>query len=137
MVRLLLERFAYMPSGVLGRLYMPFDKEPFLFTVERPWLGNAPNKSCIPEGVYSVEHYSSAKYPDHFEVKGVLERSYILFHSANYPSELQGCIAPGLALMPNKLGVQNSSVAMDLLREAVKGAEQIELQITHFTPEYP
>ena len=70
-------------------------------TLERPDLHNQrdnPNtqeneSSCIPEGTYICKKYSSKKYPDTWEITGVKDRSSILFHSANYISQLKGCVA--------------------------------------------
>ena len=66
------------------------------YTLERPWLDNAPNVSCIPDGVYECKPFSGVKFKDVVEVTEVPGRSYILFHAANLPNEIQGCIAPGL-----------------------------------------
>jgi hypothetical protein len=132
-----LVRFAYMPTATLGRLYLPNGE--ILITVERHWEGNKPNVSCIPEGIYQCKPFSGAKYKDVFQVMDVPNRSYILFHAANYPEQLEGCIAPGLALIPyqsSKQGVQNSRAAIERLRAAVP-KEGFELEITHFVPEYP
>jgi len=70
-------------------------------TLERPNFNNQkdnPNtpqneSSCIPEGTYFCKKYSSKKYPDTWEITGVKGRDSILFHCANYISELLGCIA--------------------------------------------
>lgn len=136
-MEILLERFAYMPTATLGRLRIPGESS--LVTVERPWLSNLRGESCIPEGVYECKPFSGAKFKNVFQVMDVPNRTYILFHAANYAHELQGCIAPGLELMPEKselLGVINSRAAMERLKEAVP-AEGFTLNITHFVPEYP
>jgi hypothetical protein len=43
-MHVLLERFAYMPMGTLGRLII--DGSNGFFTVERPWLDNKAFESC-------------------------------------------------------------------------------------------
>jgi len=136
MLRLRLERFAYHPEGTLGYLYLPNGTT--LATVEKQWAGNAQNKSCIPEGVYRCQPFSGSKYKDVYEITEVPERSAILFHSANWPHQLQGCIAPGLKLTPakNGLGVMNSRAAMEVLKAAC-GTEPFEVEITGYRPEYP
>lgn len=53
-----LERFAYSPFGTFGKLI--YGDKTFL-TVERPWLGNKPYKSCIPEGVYVGKMWKALK----------------------------------------------------------------------------
>ena len=49
--KVLLERFAYTPMGIFGRIMSP---EFQCYTVERPWLDNRARESCIPEGVYRL-----------------------------------------------------------------------------------
>ena len=44
-------------------------------------------------GVIFLPKYSSPAYPDHWEVKDVVERTHILFHKANYVDEIEGCLA--------------------------------------------
>ena len=50
-------------------------------------------------------------------VKDVPNRTYILFHSANFPDELQGCIAPGVSLMSDRIAVSRSRDAMKEFEE--------------------
>jgi hypothetical protein len=85
-------------------------------TVERPWVkhdvyrAGVPFESCVPAGVYGLEPFESEKYgktyalenaelgvfshKDQCEQEG--DRYGILIHAGNWPSDLQGCIAPGL-----------------------------------------
>ena len=92
-----LERFAYTPFGTFGRLFLP---ESSLWTVERWWCDNRPFESCIPEGDYRVRPRRSARFGEVMEVCDVPARTDILFHPANRPRELQGCIAPGVDFGP-------------------------------------
>lgn len=64
-------------------------------TLELPWLNNERQVSCIPEGEYDVIPRKSSKYGDHFYVKEVEGRSYILIHAGNYHSQIKGCILIG------------------------------------------
>lgn len=128
-----LTRFAYSPFGTLGRLDLDGD---ILWTVERQWENNRPNVSCIPEGVYRCKRYNSAKYPDHWEVTGVPGRTKILIHSANWPGELAGCIAPGLNLGRDH-SVQQSRSALRRFMEFTRGLDEFDLHVTHYVPEYP
>lgn len=66
-------------------------------TLELPDKDNQSRISCIPEGTYTVVKRNSAKYGDHFHIKDVPNRSYILVHNANYKRQLLGCIAVGLS----------------------------------------
>ena len=94
-----LERIAYLPEGTLGRLTLPNGW--IGYTVERPWRGNSRFVSCIPEGEYELSWHQSSKYGKLYPVgpllSGVPNRDGILIHPANLPSEVQGCIAPGLS----------------------------------------
>lgn len=66
-------------------------------TLELPDKDNQSRISCIPECTYTVVKRNSAKYGDHFHIKDVPNRSYILVHNANYKRQLLGCIAVGLS----------------------------------------
>ncbi|MCX2780412.1 DUF5675 family protein [Microbulbifer thermotolerans] len=127
-----LTRYAYGPDATLGRLVV--GDETF-WTVERPWLGNKPFESCIPEGVYRCLPYSSAKFPDVWELQDVPGRSKILIHVGNYASDVVGCIAVGSSLAPGGWWVTKSAEAIDRLRELLPA--EFDLNVTHFVPEYP
>ena len=109
-----LERFCYHPEGTLGLLTV--GEEEF-YTVERSWEQNLPRISCVPEGEYEMKRRKSPKFGWCWEVKDVPNRTYILFHSANFPDELQGCIAPGMALMTDRIAVSRSRDAMKEIEE--------------------
>ena len=70
--------------------------EHFCYTLEDPWINNAPNISCIPEGQYFVK----LLYSPHFgrpypHILGVPGRTGILIHSGNTDADTQGCILVG------------------------------------------
>ena len=85
-------RFAWLPSGVVGSIRWG-DKS--AYTLEPAWRDNEPYKSCIPDGVFRCRKFSGARWPDTYQICDVPGRSAILFHPANWPHELQGCIALG------------------------------------------
>ena len=87
-----LVRFAFLEKCVMGRLTAVDFR---CWTVERPWLNNTPAISCIPDGDYYCKPFNGRKFKDVIEITNVPGRTYILFHPANLPEELQGCIAPG------------------------------------------
>lgn len=71
-------------------------------TLELPWLDNASDISCIPEGTYVCKwtrsnRLSTAAGHDVFtyEVMDVPGRAGIRIHSANYFTQLKGCAALG------------------------------------------
>ena len=86
-----LTRFHENKDGVFGDLVTP-DGEHYA-TVERPWLGNKPFVSCIPQGRYICEprRYHGGGY-DAIGITSVENRTHILMHIANFPSDVQGCI---------------------------------------------
>ena len=98
MIDLVLTRFCYSDMGTFGRITVA---DATLITVERPWLDNKPNVSCIPEGEYECRprFYYRGGY-DAVEVLNVPGRSHILFHVGNTMLDVQGCIA-----VTSRLGV--------------------------------
>jgi hypothetical protein len=92
MIHVQMERFSYAENGTFGRLRLPSGRS--LATVEKPWVNNTRNISCIPIGSYLCvsRRYWRGNY-DAYEVLDVPERSHILFHKGNQPSEVEGCIA--------------------------------------------
>lgn len=126
-----LVRFCYSPGGTFGNLL--WEGRPVeIFTVERPWLNNAPRTSCIPEGIYPCHPRKFfRKGYDAIEVAEVPGRSTILFHIANVPSDVEGCIAPGLALgsLRGEWSVTASSRAFAVLMESW-GGKSFRLEVT-------
>lgn len=83
----------YLQNGTNGTLRA--EGQEICRTIELPWKDNRPRVSCIPEGSYRLRKRYSPKFGSHFEVVGVKDRQYILFHPANDAAkELKGCIAP-------------------------------------------
>lgn len=68
---------------------------PFAVTLERVWRDNAPNISCIPDGIYTCKRVNSPRFGETFEVTDVPGRSHILFHKGNTEDDTQGCILVG------------------------------------------
>ena len=102
--RAVLVRTGTSDEGTFGTLTLS-DKQQ-LYTVELPWRDNAPQKSCIPSGVYRCEQVNSPKFGRVYEVLKVPGRSNILLHAANYggdkalgwSSDLLGCIGPAMKI---------------------------------------
>lgn len=103
----------YYPGGTNGALCLGGIRQ--CFTIELPWLGNTPRRSCIPEGRYRLQKRYSPRYHNHLLLTGVPGRSLILIHPANNAlKELAGCIAPVSALCGAGKGVQ-SRIAFEWL----------------------
>jgi len=115
-----------IPSiGTFGTLVSPYNDE-LCKTVEREWLDNQPNVSCVPAGTYRLKKVTSPKFGECYclvnedlgvSYAGNTTRTHILIHVANYPEELEGCIAPGVSYMKNSWGVSSSKVAFKNLKD--------------------
>jgi len=78
-----------------GTIHLPNGK--ILHTLERPWMMNRTGISCIPAGKYRAIWTRSPKLGRYtYELIGVPGRFAIRVHPANWPQELEGCIALGL-----------------------------------------
>lgn len=110
------------------------------FTIELPWLDNAKNVSCIPEGTYALQSGFSEKTKAHIEVLDVLNRHQILIHAANEAlTELQGCIAPVMQLTGIGTGIHSKRALQKLLslcHQAGDRREEIWLNINSNRYEY-
>ncbi len=82
---------------------------PFCLTLERPWLSNIKNISCIPEGFYRFIRVQSSKFGDTFKAENVPNRSHILFHKGNLSDDTHGCILVGEQFEP--FGGKNAILA--------------------------
>lgn len=69
-------------------------------TLERPWINNEKNISCIPLGEYETEYYKSPRFGETFVVK-VPGRRGIIIHAGNYVSDTRGCILLGQQITYN------------------------------------
>jgi hypothetical protein len=82
----------------LGKLSLFDEKGCLVFeckTLELPWRNNEYRKSRIPSGTYEVIPRKSPRFNEHYHVKNVVGRSYILIHSGNYNTDTAGCILVG------------------------------------------
>lgn len=122
-----LVRFASFKDRTIGRL--TYNGEHF-FTVERPWLDNRQNISCIPTGFYQLIRVDSPKFgPNTWEVANVVNRSSILLHVANTSSDVIGCIGIGMGLFPQLQGVSNSKQAIENFYLMTAGLDKEEIII--------
>lgn len=126
----LLQRFAYLDSGTLGKLSVG---DWSCFTIERPWKDNRPNVSCIPEGTYACQPFSGSRFKDVIQLMDVPDRSYILIHVANFPHDIEGCIGVGDRFVSDALepAVYNSKKTLAALMDIFNGHEErMTLKIT-------
>lgn len=98
------------------------------YTVERPWLNNERNISCIPTGTYKVgflPRSASGRYRNVYHLLGVSGRSGILIHNGNLVDHSRGCIILGLrkGKLGNKFAVLNSRTAIRKLNSLTREFE--------------
>ncbi|EGR3070249.1 hypothetical protein DMW20_11860 [Vibrio parahaemolyticus] len=120
--------------GTFGEL---FDGEKLIcVTVEQIWNNNKKAASCVPAGLYQVRRHTSPRFGDCFSisnpdagvtVSGPSLRDNCLFHAANYPKDVKGCIGPGDKFMTGTWGVSNSRKTLDMLKE--KYPEGFDMEI--------
>jgi hypothetical protein len=123
-----------------------------LQTMEKPWLphpkykGGSKGVSCVPVGEYRLECHNSEAHPRTWALVNPLlgvvhwpaeasegDRTVVLIHTANYASELRGCIAPGMKTHVDAIRgvrmVTNSRQAMKLLQEKLTWSDDHILEI--------
>jgi len=119
-----LRRDDFHPNGVWGRLAGGGDI--VLHTIENPDTLIAPGEyRCVRD------YYHRGGYPT-FEII-VDGRDRLLFHAANYASELEGCIAPGMErgyTDGDTPAVWRSRVAFEKYMQANDGFDEHTLVIT-------
>ena len=131
---LLIIRDTFTDKSVIGKLYC--NGEFIAHTLELAWKDNKKSVSCIPEGRYDcrvrLARESGSRDYVHLLVQDVPNRSYILFHRGNYPSDSRGCILTGThrAQVPDK--ILESKIAHAYLMNYILGiqlSERLELII--------
>lgn len=107
-----------------------------LYSIEKPWLDNHPETSCIPEETYKCTLFNSPSKGVVYLLHDVFARSMIEIHKANFQSELLGCLGVGLSfgVIKNKqnqdeAAVLNSSAALAKLM-ALADNQEFTLTIT-------
>lgn len=81
------------PNGTFGQLFV--DGKPVCLALERGWIDNIPNVSCIPPGEYICKRMTSPKFGETFQVMNIPGRTHILFHKGNTVRDSKGCILYG------------------------------------------
>ena len=117
--------------GRFGTLYSHIGKI-ICRTAEREYKNNEPNDSAIPLGRYKLIWRDSPSQGRRLHLEnlnvGVSHdgtadnaiRSYPMFHVANFPHEVEDCIAPGSAFHKSAWGVSNSAEALNKLEKLVE-----------------
>ena len=124
-------RRRYFEDGTFGTLHRE-DGSKVCVIAERESQNNIANRSCIPEGTYQILPHNSPKFGKCYALEapslgvtreGPSLRTHILIHKANTPSQLQGCLAPGVAfgVFGDDWGVLNSTAAFNSLMNELAG----------------
>ena len=112
-----LTRLEATPTGTWGRF---FAGPLALFSAELPWRGNRPSISSIPPGLYRCLFTHSPRFRRPLYLVGpVPGRSGIRIHPANFPRQLNGCLALG-----ERMGWMGGERALLLSALAVRRVEE-------------
>jgi hypothetical protein len=121
-MHLTINRYQMDKSGTLSRVVVG-DRQ--FYGIERPWINNKPEISCIPNGEYTLIHHDSEKYgPVWAFVGGSVsyqsnrhaDRFACLIHSANYGHQVKGCLGLG----KDKGVTSDGSLAVWSSRDAIR-----------------
>lgn len=113
--RAYLLRDTYHHTATLGRLMT--DSGHHFHILERPWLDNRNNVSCIPTGEYRctfMARSGSGKYRNVYWLRQVPGRTGILIHNGNVVDHTLGCLIIGMSrgVLAGKPAVLNSRTAL-------------------------
>ena len=134
MITLYQDRFRTSENATLSRLWSE-DIDLDIFTLERRWLHNRSDISCFPSGVYALVPWQSPKFgnvlayvggsvtPHQYDAPEYAARWGCLMHGANYWTQLNGCVAPGMSHgeKDGDLCVWNSRDALKLTMDELDG----------------
>jgi hypothetical protein len=129
MKTLILKRQSTFEDGTFGVLLDGV--RPFAVTLERQWLDNKKNESCIPEGEYVCRRVISPRFGETFEVTDVPNRTYILFHKGNIEEHSRGCILIGeqFESLNGKTAVLRSGKGYNEFMDRLKGEDAFLVNI--------
>ena len=117
------------PQGTTGSLYSD-DGTLLCYTMERPWLDNAPDVSCIPTGTYPVIRHNSPSHPQTWEITNVPNRAGILIHNGNVDFQSEGCILVGDSIgeLNGEVAVLNSVATLAMLNTVLPDTFTLTIQ---------
>lgn len=120
-------RRTYHERGTNGVIFIEGKNLPLCNSIELPWRNNERNRSCIPEGNYTLQKRFSAKHQWHLQVTNVPGRSLILIHKGNNAlKELRGCIAPVSKVTGQGIGINSGPAFVKLMHRVSKALAEKE-----------
>ena len=103
-------------------------------TLELPWLNNADNVSCIPNGRYTCIKHNSPTHGQVWQLNDVPERDNVQIHAGNTMSDTLGCILLGqyFGKLRGGRAVLNSGATYRKFMQVTRHADELDLTIeTH------
>ena len=100
--------------------------ETLCHVLERPWLDNMQNVSCIPPGAYEIEPHVYHGHPV-WKLIDVPGRYGILIHAGNTVNDTQGCILPGRRWDSHSSAVTDSRDMMQILLRRFRSGDVISI----------
>lgn len=122
----------YYPNLTLG-IFTARDTEKIFncATLEKPWLNNQHDISCIPEGDYICKYTQHPKHGWVYQIMNVAnDRTDVLLHVGNFVKDTLGCILIGSKVDVSGESIDGSKQAFDKFMEFMKGIEEFKLNIT-------
>lgn len=113
---MLLINRGYLPGYTMSELLV-LNSEGIIFncfTLERPWLSNKTDISCIPPGDYEANKYVSKKHGACISIPNVEERTNILIHVGNWLHQTKGCLLIGAKIQHSDKGIMITSSKLTL-----------------------
>ena len=132
---LILVRTSYLALGVTGMI-LDHEGKPICLSLERPWLDNKINYSCVPQGQYrmkkDIRHLGREDECRVWELQDVPGRSQIQLHIGNRVSESLGCplVVTTLATHGPSLFGGSSRIAFNLMMQLTELKEMGNILIT-------
>jgi len=130
-MNLILRRVCYRSDCTFAVLI--HNNQPIMVALEDPFRDNKRNESCIVPGTYKCRRYSSAKYPNTWEITDVPQRDKILFHAGNTAKDTEGCV-----LLGEKFGeingvpaIQSSRAAFEKFMLLTKDIDDLTITVEH------
>ena len=107
---------------------------PYALTLERPWLENMANVSCIPAGTYKAIRHVSPKFGMTFWLQDVPGRAEILFHKGNVTTDSSGCILVGESFnyVMGQQGITASKEGFKEFMDILEGRNEFTIEIEEY-----